>query len=216
MSSKGPIDFHAATGEMFKGMAKLANEQTSAQDEVVDIITTMCDSLESASDLIRVQLSSAITDLNREKYGSQKALQRCLAKQTKRFSTENLSRQLHAGKVCGDLRKLGKRFGNPLSKQARGAMSILDWLKSLFRRSSPMKKFVDDLYFDERRYIDSFRNMLHGIVVTAEKAASLDNLDLMRAEVGKLDKKLRAGRTRIRKQIRMLRATAEKCMSRMH
>ena len=65
VSNGKAVDFLGNTEKLFEGMVKLANEQTSTQDEVIDIITTMCDSLQSATDIVSSQISTAITDLNR-------------------------------------------------------------------------------------------------------------------------------------------------------
>ena len=149
--NKSP-DFLGKTEKLFQAITNLAKTQTGAQDEVVDIITKMCDSLETASDLIIAEISRGITDINRARGGGVRRLQRCFQAQAMRFSQEKLSKKLKAGKVCGDLRKLGKRFGNPLSRQAIGAQTLAGWLRTVFRRSPTMKRFVGDLYFDERRY----------------------------------------------------------------
>ncbi len=216
MSNGKTVDFLGNTEKLFEGMVKLANEQTSAQDEVIDIITTMCDSLQSATDIVSSEISAAITDLNRARSKTRLQLQRCLSKQAERFSDANLRTKLHRGKVCGDLRKLGQRFGNPLSKQAHGAQSVGDWLRSLFKRSSSMKRFVDDLYFDEGRYIDDFRDSLHKIIVQAEKSANKDDLNALRSDAQKLRTRLSVNRETIRNRMQKLQIASDKCIEEIH
>lgn len=216
MSNGKTVDFLGNTEKLFEGMVKLANEQTSSQGEVIDIITTMCDSLQSATDIVNSEISAAITDLNRARRKTRLQLQRCLSKQGERFSDSHLRAKWHRRKVCGDLRKLGQRFGNPLSRQARGAQSVGEWLKSLFKRSSAMKVFVDNLYFDETRYIDDFRNSLHKIVVQTEKSANKDDLNALRTDAQKIRTQLGVSRETIRDRMLKLQKVADKCIEEIH
>jgi len=207
-----PTDYMKSTEKLFEGMGKLARKQTDAQDELVAIINDMCDSLEMANDLIAKEISSAITDINRIKGSKIENIHRCFEKQALRFSNEKLHKTLKAGKVCGDLRKLGKRFGNPLSGQAMGSQSLKAWLSTLFNRSSKMKMHLDRLYWDERDYINHFSELLVKARDLCEKATTESDLKKLNKSAENIKKQLRKTRSIVRANIVSLRNTADRCI----
>lgn len=206
------VDYMKNIGKLFEGLAKLAKTQTHAQDEVISIINDMCDSLESATDLIVKDISKGITDINRIRGQRADAIQKCLRTQVERFSDESLYKTLKTGKVCGDLRRLGKRFGNPLSSQSIGAQSVLDWLKSIFKRSTKMQQLMDRLYWDERDYLNHFSTKLHKIIEMCENALNQADQRKLQNSAESIRKNLFNTRNVMRKDIESLRQTAEHCI----
>jgi len=210
MSNSG--DYMKSIGKLFEGMAKLAKTQTHAQDEVVSIINDMCDSLESATDHIVKEISRAVTDINRIRGEKVDTIQRCIGKQAERFSNEKLYKTLKTGKVCGDLRKLGKRFGNPLSSQSMGAQSLIDWLRTLFKRSSRMQELLDRLYWDERDYIGHFSTKLDKITKLCENAVNESDQRKLEKSAERIKGQFRNTRNAMRMDVESLRNTAEQCI----
>ena len=78
-----------------------------------------------------------------------------------------------------------------------------------------MKRFVDDLYFDEKRYINDFRDKLRKIVICAEKAAPYTSVKKLENEALSLRKKLDGMRTVIRDKMRSLRTVADACIDKL-
>lgn len=206
-------DFLGKSEKLLKAAAKVGKTQTDARDEVVDIITTMCDSLESASDIVSSEISKAITDINRARRGTENQLVTCFNTQAVRFRHEKLLGKLRAGKVCSDLKKLGKRFGDPLSKQALGAQPFKQWVKAAVGRSSTMQQFVEDLYLDERRYIEDFRDKLDEVALLAENAAGEINRKELVRSADEINKRLKKVRKEIRQKADSLRSVADDCLN---
>ena len=209
------LAFFGKTEKLFKIITNLATTQTDAKDEVIYVITTMCDTLESASDIVIAEISGANTDVNRARRGTARQLSSCFPAQAARFRHDALLGKLKAGKVCGDLKKLGKRFGDPLSPQAAGAQEIGDWIRTLFGRASSMQIFVYDLYLDERRYIEDFRKKLDRIATLAEQAtAETDRAKLLRS-ADRMKKLLGTAKKDIRTKTDSLRRVADDCLDKL-
>ncbi len=208
--------FHEKCGKMFGGLKELANDQTDAQDEVVSIINDMCDSLESACDLMVLETSQAIADLNRARSRGPDDLRAAFGKTALRFSGTELLKKLKTGKVCGDLKKLGRRFGNPLSKQTRSSITAQQWLMTFYRRSNSMKRFVEDLYFDERRYLEDFRKILGNVRKYAENSVAIDNEKTLQKRAETLRQGLQKSREVLRSSIDTLRNTADQVIDSIH
>jgi len=201
-----------STGKMFEGIAKLAKTQTQAQDELIKIINDMCDSLESATDHIVKEISSAVTDINRIRGKKVETIQQCIREQTERFSNKKVYKTLKTGKVCGDLRKLEKRFNNPVSPQSMGAQSLLDWLRKRFKRSSRMQQFLNKLYWNERDYIDHFSTKLYKIIELCENAVNESDQRKLEKSAERIKGQLRNIRSAMRRDIESLRNKAEQCI----
>lgn len=204
--SIGP-DFHANAGKAVEALSELIKEQPETRDNVVETILEMTAALQTACDTVCFEISKSMRELSR---ASSKAT-RCEAVATiaTTLSKEALLKKLKAAKVCADIKKLGKRFSDPLSKETRGALSIGNWLRTAFQRSNKMTSFLDELYWDEKRYIDDFRRDLSYVVLKAEEGIKSKN---GASECAALRNALAKIRKDIQKRFTKLEKKAERCM----
>jgi hypothetical protein len=199
---------------------KKGEAQAKTRDGVIQTINEMCDALQKASDEITSELSGSIMEFNSLGNAREEAVIRGFFDRTaEKCSRRALRNLLHEGRVCGELHKVGDRFGQPFTYDTASGVSFWQNVTTFFTRTNSMHQALDGLVEGEQNYISDMADFLNEVRSRTEEVAEIPWGGDIQALLGKareLVQLMREKRNKLEKQMVELRVQADATRQTLH